>query len=84
MMNNNGIPVPNQFAAISMHMLAPKREVIVDMVMVQIICAILVFTGVLIFRSSEITQLQMSSYMFSILIAFVLLTGIYQRITRPA
>ena len=83
-MNNNVINVPNKFAAISMHMLAPKREVIVDMVMVQIICAILVFTGVLIFRSSEITQLQMSSYMFSILIAFVLLTGIYQRITRPA
>lgn len=79
-----GVPLPKQFAAISMQVLAPKREVIVDMVMVQIICSILIFTGVLIFRSTQITQFQMSTYMFSIVIAFVLLTGIYQRITRHA
>ena len=46
--NNFGVPVPRQIADMSMHMLAPKREVIVDMVMVQLISAILVFMGILI------------------------------------
>jgi len=44
--NNFGVPVPRQIADMSMHMLAPKREVIVDMVMVQLISAILVFRNV--------------------------------------
>ena len=36
--------VPTQFADMTMHMLSPKREIIIDMVMVQLISAILIFT----------------------------------------
>tara|TARA_R110002074_G_scaffold297244_2_gene468756 strand:+ start:194 stop:454 length:261 start_codon:yes stop_codon:yes gene_type:complete len=80
--NNFGVPVPRQIADMSMHMLAPKREVIVDMVMVQLISAILVFMGILIFKNADISQSEMSMYMVGVFLSFILLTSIYQRITR--
>lgn len=76
------LPVPKQLADMSMHMLAPKRQVIVDMVMVQLISAILVFMGILIFKNGDITQGDMSMYMVGVFLSFILLTSIYQRITR--
>ena len=84
MIGGGGIPVPKQFADMSMHMFAPKRGVIVDMVMVQLISAILIFMGILTFKSGEISQVEMSAYMFGIFLSFILLTSIYQRITRLA
>ena len=80
--NNFGVPVPRQIADMSMHMLAPKREVIVDMVMVQLISAILIFMGILIFKNADISQQDMSMYMVGVFFSFILLTSIYQRITR--
>jgi len=74
--------VPKQFADITMHMLSPRRQVVVDMVMVQLISAILVFSGILVFKSNEITQNDMSIYMIGIFVSYVLLKQIYQRITR--
>ena len=76
------LPVPKQIADMSMHMLAPKREVIVDMVMVQLISAILIFMGILIFKNGDINQGEMSMYMVGVFLSFILLTSIYQRITR--
>ena len=76
--------VPKQFADMSMHFFAPKRQVVVDMVMVQLISAILIFVGILVFKSSEINQMEMSLYMIGIFTSFILLTSIYQRITRLA
>jgi precorrin-6B methylase 2 len=75
--------MPKQIADVTMHMLAPKRQVVVDMVMVQLISAILIFLGILTFKNTEITQVEMSMYMLGVFISFVLLTSIYQRITRP-
>ena len=74
--------VPKQFADMTMHMLSPRRQVVVDMVMVQLISAILVFAGILVFKGNEISQSDMSIYMIGIFVSFVLLTQIYQRITR--
>ena len=76
--------MPRQFADMTMSMLAPKREVIVDMVMVQLLSAILIFMGILVFKNTEITQMEMSIYMIGLFTAFILLTTIYQRITRLA
>ncbi len=83
-MPNMANMVPTQFADMTMHMLSPKREIIIDMVMVQLISAILIFTGILMFKSNEITQSDMSIYMVGVFISFILLTQIYQRITRSA
>ena len=74
--------VPRQIADMSMHMLAPKRQVIVDMVMVQLISAILIFMGILTFKNAELSQSELSIYLIGIFISFILLTQIYQRITR--
>jgi|TARA_R110000751_G_scaffold5554_2_gene25233 hypothetical protein len=76
------MPMPKQLADMSMHMLAPKRQVIVDMVMVQLISAILIFMGILIFKNGDINQAEMSMYMVGVFLSFILLTSIYQRITR--
>ena len=82
-MISNGLnPVPRQVADMSMQMLSPKREVIIDMVMVQLISAILIFMGILLFRNGEIDQWQMTGYTFGVFFAFILLTSIYQRIAR--
>ena len=75
-------PVPKQAADMSMQMFSPKREVIVDMVMVQLISAILIFVGILMFRNSEISQLEMTGYTFGVFVSFFILTSIYQRIAR--
>ena len=79
--NLNNI-VPSQVADLPMHFFAPKRQIIVDMVMVQLISAILIFMGIITFKNDEITQSEMSIYMVCIFVSFVVLTQIYQRITR--
>lgn len=76
--------VPKQFADMSIQFFAPKRQVIVDMVMVQLISAILIFMGILVFKNNDISQMEMSLYMIGIFTSFILLTSIYQRITRLA
>ncbi len=81
MMNGPAL-IPRQFANMSMNMLSPKRHVVVDMVMVQLISIILIFAGILVFKNTEINQTEMSLYMFGLFASFVLLTSIYQRITR--
>jgi hypothetical protein len=78
-MNN---PIPRQVADMSMQMFSPKRQVVVDMVMVQMISAILIFLGILLFRNAEITQIEMTGYTFGVFISFFILTSIYQRIAR--
>ena len=83
MMGGSPSFMPRQIADVTMHMLARKRQVVVDMVMVQLISAILVFMGILTFKNTEINQVEMSMYMLGIFVAFILLTSIYQRITRP-
>ena len=70
------------FASSTMAIFAPKKSVIVDMVMVQLISAILVFMGILIFNNADISQSEMSMYMVGVFLSFILLTSIYQRITR--
>jgi len=83
MMNNDPSNlIPRQVANMSMHFFSPKRQVVVDMVMVQLISAILVFMGILIFKNGDISQSDMSIYMVGIFVSFILLTQIYQRITR--
>jgi hypothetical protein len=54
MMSSGQLPIPKQFADMSMQMLAPKRSVIVDMVMVQLISAIVVFVGILLFKANVV------------------------------
>jgi len=82
MIGGTSNPIPRQVADMSMQMFSPKRQVVVDMVMVQMISAILIFLGILLFRNAEISQIEMTGYTFGVFISFFILTSIYQRIAR--
>lgn len=82
MIGRTSNPIPRQVADMSMQMFSPKRQVVVDMVMVQMISAILIFLGILLFRNAEISQIEMTGYTFGVFISFFILTSIYQRIAR--
>ena len=77
-----GIPIPSQFADMSMQLLAPKRSIIVDMVMVQLISAIVVFVGILLFNENEISQSEMTMMVVGVVLSLFLLSSVYHRITR--
>ena len=85
MMSGAGSPtdyIPKPIAEMTMQMMSPKRIVIIDMVMVQLISAILLGLGILFFRGNELTASETSTYMIGVFISFMLLTSIYARITR--
>ena len=70
------------FAATTLDVLNPNRSVIVDMIMVQILSAIVVLSMLLVFKGGEIGQ-QNASYLLVGLFATVLfLSAVYYRITR--
>ena len=82
MMSGGQLPIPKQFADISMQMLAPKRSVIVDMVMVQLISAIVVFVAILLFKANDISQSEMTMMVVGVFLSLFLLTSVYHRIRR--
>lgn len=74
--------VPNQVASFSLNMFSHKRSVIIDMVMIQLISAILVMLFVLVFKANEINQTDASMAMIAIFASMMGLTTIYTRINR--
>lgn len=74
--------IPKEFAEVSMHFFSPKRSVIIDMVMVQLISAMIVGLLILLFKGGELNASETSMYMIGIFISFILLTTVYARITR--
>tara|TARA_R110000737_G_scaffold159477_1_gene187395 strand:- start:1867 stop:2118 length:252 start_codon:yes stop_codon:yes gene_type:complete len=70
------------FSNTALDVLNPSRSIIVDMIMVQILAAIVVLTMLLLFKGGEIGQ-QNASYLLVGLFATVLfLSAVYSRITR--
>lgn len=74
--------VPMGLAHTTLDLLNPKRNVIIDMIMVQIISAIVVFMMILIFNGSELPANVASYYLVGLFGSVVMLTGVYARITR--
>lgn len=74
--------IPKEFAEVSMHFFSPKRSVIIDMVMVQLISAMIVGLLILLFKGGELNASETSMYMIGIFVSFILLTTVYARITR--
>ena len=79
-----GMPlgVPSQVANISLNMFSHKRSVIIDMIMIQLISAILCMLFVLVFKASEISQTDASFAMIGIFLSMMGLGTIYSRISR--
>lgn len=74
--------IPKELAEVSMHFFSPKRSVIIDMVMVQLISSMLIGLLVLFFKGGELSASETSMYMVGIFFSFILLTTVYARITR--
>ena len=74
--------LPASFAATSLDMLNPSRSVIVDMIMVQLISVIVTMSMILIFKGGTMGSASVSYYLVGLFASFLMLTGVYSRITR--
>ena len=70
------------FSSMAMGMFSPVKSVIIDMVMVQLISAIVIFVGILLFKANEINQSEMTMMVVGVFLSLFLLTSVYHRITR--
>tara|TARA_R100000734_G_C3289433_1_gene81507 strand:+ start:487 stop:735 length:249 start_codon:yes stop_codon:yes gene_type:complete len=73
---------PKPVADISLHMLAPKQSVIKDMIMIQLISAMIVGLLILVFKGADMNQTDASIFMMIIFGSGMLLSTIYSRISR--
>mgnify|MGYP003635196720 FL=1 len=74
--------LPASFAATSLDMLNPSRSVIIDMIMVQLISVIVTMSMILIFKGGTMGSASVSYYLVGLFASFLMLTGVYSRITR--
>lgn len=74
--------IPASFAATSLDMLNPSRSVIIDMIMVQLISVIVTMSMILIFKGGTMGSASVSYYLVGLFASFLMLTGVYSRITR--
>jgi hypothetical protein len=74
--------IPTSFAATTLDMLNPNRSVIVDMIMVQLISVIVTMSMILVFRGGTMDSASVSYYLVGLFASFLMLTGVYSRITR--
>lgn len=70
------------FAATTLDVLNPHRSVIVDMIMVQILSAIITLSLLLLLKGNEIGSTNASYLMVGLFGTIVFLTAVYSRITR--
>lgn len=82
MMSGGSMPVPRQFANMSLQMFSPRRSVVIDMVMIQLISAIICALLLLVLKGDAISQTDASMLIIGIFGSFMMLSTIYSRITR--
>ena len=80
-MMDSGI-TPRPVADMSLQYFNPKQSTIVDMIMIQLISAILVSIFILGWKGQELNQQDVSLFMVGIMVSFFLLNTVYARITR--
>ena len=80
-MMDGGI-TPRPVADMSLQYFNPKQSTIVDMIMIQLISAILVSIFILGWKGQELNQQDVSLFMVGIMVSFFLLNTVYARITR--
>ena len=66
----------------SMAVFAPRRSVIIDMIMVQFISVILTSFGVLVFAGNTMSTTDVTVYLIAIFVSLIFITSLYARISR--
>ena len=74
--------IPQSFAASTLDVLNPNRSVIIDMIMVQIISMIVVMVMILVFKGGSMPSSTISYFLVGLFASFLMLSGVYSRITR--
>ena len=74
--------IPQSFAASTLDVLNPNSSVIIDMIMVQIISMIVVMVMILVFKGGSMPSSTISYFLVGLFASFLMLSGVYSRITR--
>lgn len=80
MIEGNRLPIPVGFASSTMDILNPRKSVIVDMVMVQLLSLILCFTLILLFNAGSMSSNDVAYTVGGLFMATTLLGAIYNRL----
>tara|TARA_R100001015_G_C4571575_1_gene129552 strand:+ start:83 stop:328 length:246 start_codon:yes stop_codon:yes gene_type:complete len=81
-MMERGSMFSQSFAATSLNVMNPHRSVIVDMIMVQILSAIITLALMLLLKGNEIGSTNASYLLVGLFGTLVFLSAVYSRITR--
>ena len=73
--------IPQSFAASTLDVLNPNRSVIIDMIMVQILSMIVVMSMILVFKGGTMPSSTISYFLVGLFASFLMLSGVYSRIT---
>jgi len=76
-----GSILPQVFAETANEIFNPRKSVIVDMIMVQLITITLTLLAILIFRGDEVNSANMAWMVGGLFGSFLLASAIYSRIT---
>ena len=66
----------------AMDVLNPQKKVIIDMIMVQLLSLIILFSFVLAFAHNKLSQYDLSFVMGGLFASMLMLTNVYSRIAR--
>lgn len=72
--------VPAGFRQTTMDILNPKKRVIIDMIMVQLLSLIILFAAILAFANDKLTASQMTYAMGGLMFSILMLSSVYSRI----
>ena len=83
MLDNNPLTaIPNQLTNLSLDMWSPKRSVIIDMIMVQLISLIVIMVAVLMFKGGSLGTDEATFYIFGLFSSLLFLSAVYSRIIQ--
>lgn len=74
--------IPTSLVMTTLDVLNPNRNVIVDMIMVQLISVIVTMLMILIFKGSSMSSGSVSYYIVGLFGSILMLSGAYARLTR--
>jgi succinate-acetate transporter protein len=73
--------IPNDIAQIAVEWFNPRKSVIVDMVMIQLLSMTLTLLSVLLFKGDQIDSSSMAWMVAGLFGSFLLASAVYSRIT---
>ena len=81
-MKGNSNIMPFGLERSAMDVLNPQKKVIIDMIMVQLLSLIILFSFVLAFAHNKLSQNDLSFVMAGLFASMLMLTNVYSRIAR--